>query len=168
MARRRRKLPQQLLRKTQKVEPELARRLAGKRTALFLGAAVLVASAVLATGYFVNQKIINKKPAVPTPMVIPVATELPLTPGPSKPDNATPSAGESAQEQTKKEKGVVKKLPATSSEPVKYSVKPGDTLASIARDFCDNENTWMEIAKQNNIAEPYYLHSGTTLLLSCP
>lgn len=157
MARVKRKAPQKRTRKTQEVEPTLAQQVAGRKTALLFGTVTLITAAVLASGYFVNRNVINKEPVSPTPTVIPVTTEIPLTPEPSGTVSATPSA----------EKTGVKKLPATTSEPISYTVRAGDTLSSVASDFCDNEDSWIQIARQNNLSEPYSLEKGTTLLVSC-
>ncbi len=51
-------------------------------------------------------------------------------------------------------------LAATTSCAQKYTVKSGDTLSKIAADY---KIDWKELAKANNLTEPYTLSVGQTL-----
>lgn len=62
----------------------------------------------------------------------------------------------------------VKKLPDTAGEPFSYTVKQNDSLYAIGMTFCDDKAAWVYLAEENNLVEPYILHKGETLTLSCP
>ena len=47
----------------------------------------------------------------------------------------------------------------------KYTVKPGDSLASIAHEVYGDLNAWVRIAQANNITNPDNLEIGTTLTI---
>ncbi len=56
--------------------------------------------------------------------------------------------------------------PATpAQEYIRYKVKYGDTLWSIARDFCKDPYMYKRIAAENNLESPDKLISGTTLII---
>lgn len=46
-----------------------------------------------------------------------------------------------------------------------YTVKPGDSLSSIARDELNELPRWSEIAYINSISAPYTIYPGQTILL---
>lgn len=46
-----------------------------------------------------------------------------------------------------------------------YTVKPGDSLSSIARDQLNELPRWTEIAYINSISAPYTIYPGQTILL---
>jgi len=46
-----------------------------------------------------------------------------------------------------------------------YQVKSGDTLSKIARDVIGNLSRWPEIAKLNNLVEPYTIFPGMQLVM---
>jgi hypothetical protein len=46
----------------------------------------------------------------------------------------------------------------------KYTVKKGDTLWKIAKEYKGNANLWKEIAENNNLKEPFILKPGMILL----
>ena len=50
-------------------------------------------------------------------------------------------------------------------EYIRYTVKYGDTLWSLARDFCKDPYMYKRIAKENNLESPDKLISGTTLII---
>ena len=50
-------------------------------------------------------------------------------------------------------------------EYIRYTVKYGDTLWSLARDFCKDPYMYKRIAAENNLKNPDKLISGTTLII---
>lgn len=46
-----------------------------------------------------------------------------------------------------------------------YTVKPGDTLSTIARDVLGNIDLWRAIAEANNIVNPNFIFPGQVLTL---
>lgn len=46
-----------------------------------------------------------------------------------------------------------------------YTVKPGDNLSHIAREFYGNANEYMRIAEANGIANPDLIHPGQELVI---
>ena len=54
---------------------------------------------------------------------------------------------------------------ALPQEYIRYKVKYGDTLWSIARDFCRDPYMYRRIARENNLESPDRLISGTTLII---
>lgn len=103
---------------------------------------------------------------VPSPTITKTPTRVPTrassptliaTRVPSK--SSTPTSKPSTQTPTKtpqKETGSPK-LPAT------YTVRPSDTLWSIAEKFYSSGYNWVDIAKENKITNPQMLAVGTTL-----
>lgn len=55
--------------------------------------------------------------------------------------------------------------PAQAQEYIRYTVKYGDTLWSLARDFCKDPYMYKRIAAENNLESPDKLISGTTLII---
>lgn len=62
--------------------------------------------------------------------------------------------------------------PATPPQPIyyvpeyiRYKVKYGDTLWSIARTFCIDPYMYLEIARENRIADPTKIYPGTILMI---
>lgn len=51
------------------------------------------------------------------------------------------------------------------SEDTTVIIKPGDTLAGIAKSYLGDESRWHEIAKFNNITNPKSLHTGNTITI---
>ncbi len=62
---------------------------------------------------------------------------------------------------------LVKKLPFTKSEPFLYSVREGDSVASIGTTFCDDPRAYLQIIEENNLIYPYILQVGDQLVISC-
>ena len=56
-------------------------------------------------------------------------------------------------------------VPGQTQEYIRYTVKYGDTLWSIARDFCKDPYMYKRIAAENNLENPDKLISGTTLII---
>ncbi len=56
-------------------------------------------------------------------------------------------------------------VPAPAPKKWKYTVAGGDTLIFIARNQLGNERRWTEIAKLNNLAEPFALRIGQNLTM---
>jgi hypothetical protein len=54
---------------------------------------------------------------------------------------------------------------AQAQEYIRYKVKYGDTLWSLARDFCKDPYMYKRIAAENNLESPDKLISGTTLII---
>ncbi len=50
-------------------------------------------------------------------------------------------------------------------EYIRYKVKYGDTLWSIARTFCSDPYMYLEIARENRIADPTRIYPGTILMI---
>ena len=46
-----------------------------------------------------------------------------------------------------------------------YNVKPGESLSSIARDVLGDMSRWPDIARLNNLAEPYTIYPNMALIL---
>lgn len=112
---------------------------------LIVGVIAVAAVALLGFAFF------SKKAPFEIPGLTPPATVSPQAP------TATPSPSLP-----------VKKLPDTAGEPFSYTVKQNDSLYGIGMTFCDDKAAWVYLAEQNNLAEPYTLHKGETLTLSCP
>ena len=55
--------------------------------------------------------------------------------------------------------------PAQAQEYIRYTVKYGDTLWSLARDFCKDPYMYKRIAAENHLESPDKLISGTTLII---
>lgn len=112
---------------------------------LIIGVIAVAAVALLAFA------LLSKKAPFEIPGLTPLPTVSPEVPTP------TPTPGLP-----------VKKLPDTAGEPVFYTVAQNDSLYAIGMTFCDDKAAWVYLAEQNNLIEPYILHKGETLTLSCP
>ena len=55
--------------------------------------------------------------------------------------------------------------PAQAQEYIRYKVKYGDTLWSLAKDFCKDPYMYKRIAAENHLESPDKLISGTTLII---
>ncbi|MBR0318992.1 MAG: LysM peptidoglycan-binding domain-containing protein [Spirochaetia bacterium] len=55
--------------------------------------------------------------------------------------------------------------PAPGQEYIRYTVKYGDTLWSLARDFCKDPYMYKRIASENHLENPDKLISGTILII---
>ena len=55
--------------------------------------------------------------------------------------------------------------PAPAQEYIRYTVKYGDTLWSLAKDFCKDPYMYKRIAAENKLESPDKLISGTTLII---
>lgn len=113
---------------------------------LIIGVIVVAAVALLAFA-LLSKKTSFKLPA-PTPTPTPTPTLTPIQSGP------TPSLP-------------VKKLPDTAGEPFSYTVTQNDSLYGIGMTFCEDKAAWVYLAEENNLVEPYILHKGETLTVSC-
>ena len=85
-------------------------------------------------------------PAPPAPDPAPVPPPAPA-PVPTPPPAPKPVPAPQAQEY------------------IRYTVKYGDTLWSLARDFCKDPYMYKRIAAENNLESPDKLISGTTLII---
>lgn len=56
-------------------------------------------------------------------------------------------------------------VPAPAQEYIRYTVKYGDTLWSLATTFCKDPYMYKRIAAENNLESPDKLISGTTLII---
>lgn len=56
-------------------------------------------------------------------------------------------------------------VPAPAQEYIRYTVKYGDTLWSLAKDFCKDPYMYRRIAAENKLESPDKLISGTTLII---
>lgn len=115
-------------------------------------------TAVATISALVSQEVIVTPESTPTKTVSPKVTASPVpsfTPTPTK----APSANGG--------KPVVKKLPATSSERVYYTVKNGDSIARIGMKYCNDKRAWLSIVEENNLYPPYILQPGDIITISC-
>jgi LysM repeat protein len=55
--------------------------------------------------------------------------------------------------------------PPPAPEPRRYTVRPGDSLSKIAREFYGDGNAYMRIAEANGIANPNLIHPGQELVI---
>ena len=85
-------------------------------------------------------------PAPPAPPVPPAPVPVP-PPAPAPVPTPPPAPAPQAQEY------------------IRYTVKYGDTLWSLARDFCKDPYMYKRIAAENNLKNPNKLISGTTLII---
>ena len=89
----------------------------------------------------------------PEPSPAPVPPSSPTSPPVAKPEPA-PVPAQPAP------------VPAAPpQEYIRYTVKYGDTLWSLAKDFCKDPYMYKRIAKENNLESPDKLISGTTLII---
>ena len=79
--------------------------------------------------------------------------ELPPPPPPAPPAPPVPAPAPAPQPA------------AQAQEYIRYKVKYGDTLWSLARDFCKDPYMYKRIAAENNLESPDKLISGTTLII---
>ncbi len=63
---------------------------------------------------------------------------------------------------------VIAKLPFTKSEALTYTIKDNDSLAKLGITFCNDKRGYLYLEEQNNLIEPYTLHPGNTISISCP
>lgn len=96
--------------------------------------------------------------------VTPQSTTATASLVPSFTPSPTPTKASSANDQ----KPVVKKLPATSSEKIYYTVKNGDNSAKIGLKYCGDKRAWLSIVEENNLYPPYLLQPGDIITISCP
>lgn len=92
------------------------------------------------------------KPVPPPP--VPAPSPAPVPPPPAPKPEPVPAP--------------VPPAPIAQPEPqeyIRYTVKYGDTLWSLARDFCKDPYMYKRIAKENNLESPDKLISGTTLII---
>ena len=93
---------------------------------------------------------------VPAPELAPAPQPIPtpqpqsqVTPAPSsQPETAAPAP-----------------KPEPTQEYIRYTVKYGDTLWSLAKDFCKDPYMYRRIAAENKLESPDKLISGTTLII---
>ncbi|MBR4436105.1 MAG: LysM peptidoglycan-binding domain-containing protein [Spirochaetales bacterium] len=87
-------------------------------------------------------------PPVPAPVPVPPPAPAPVpTPPPAPVPQPAPAPAPQAQEY------------------IRYTVKYGDTLWSLAKDFCKDPYMYKRIAAENNLKNPNKLISGTTLII---
>ena len=95
-------------------------------------------------------------PMPPAPAPVPVPPPAPTAPPAPVPPPVPKPAPAPAQQPA---------APAQAQEYIRYKVKYGDTLWSIARDFCKDPYMYKRIAAENNLESPDKLISGTTLII---
>ena len=81
------------------------------------------------------------------------------------PTDDTNLAGTERRAETTPEKVPVAPVPPPAPRKWKYTVAAGDTLIHIARNELGNEKRWTEIAKLNNLSEPFALSVGQKLTM---
>ena len=91
-------------------------------------------------------------PAPPVPSPVPTPSPAPA-PVPAPAPNPAPAPAPQPA------------APAQAQEYIRYTVKYGDTLWSLARDFCKDPYMYKRIAAENNLESPDKLISGTTLII---
>ena len=91
-------------------------------------------------------------PAPPVPSPVPTPPPAPA-PVPAPAPNPAPAPAPQPA------------APAQAQEYIRYTVKYGDTLWSLARDFCKDPYMYKRIAAENNLESPDKLISGTTLII---
>jgi LysM repeat protein len=89
-------------------------------------------------------------PPAPTPAPAPVPPPAPV---PTPPPAPAPQPSAPAPK------------PAQAQEYIRYTVKYGDTLWSLAKDFCKDPYMYKRIAAENHLESPDKLISGTTLII---
>ncbi len=94
---------------------------------------------------------------VPAPKVEPVPPPRPAPAPASAPELVPPPAPEPEPAPVAE--------PVQPQEYIRYTVKYGDTLWSLARDFCKDPYMYRRIAAENNLKSPDKLISGTTLII---
>lgn len=95
-----------------------------------------------------GQELPPPPPMPPAPPVPPAPAPAPVpTPPPTPAPQPAPAPAPQAQEY------------------IRYTVKYGDTLWSLARDFCKDPYMYKRIAAENNLKNPNKLISGTTLII---
>ena len=93
-------------------------------------------------------------PPAPAPVPAPVPTPVP-TPAPVPAPEPVPAPAPAPQPPA----------PAKAQEYIRYTVKYGDTLWSLAKDFCKDPYMYKRIAAENKLESPDKLISGTTLII---
>jgi LysM repeat protein len=95
----------------------------------------------------------SRPPVSPTPITFPTPT---VTPSPTPTAPPTESAGASPSAST---------APSPEATPIRYVVKRGDTLSSIAAQF---GVTTQAIVDLNNLTNPDHIEVGQVLLIPVP
>lgn len=139
-------------------------KLARKNTKqLFLGA-LIVATVLIGISKVVHRTATLTQDLVPAISIGP--SEIPAYLSPTKTSEQVTSTTQTENNSYKKP--VIKKLPFTASEPVSYTLKEGDSLAKLGSVFCNDKRAWMYLEQLNNLNEPYMLHPGDIITISCP
>lgn len=130
--------------------------------------------------YFEKKKVAESELAPPAPISIPpttqpevprleVAPAPPAPPAPPIPDEVLPPPQEVApKELPAKADPLAVELTPTKGKLIRYKVKPGDTLWSIADRFLGDGNLYQELQEQNGVANPMKLEKGTEIKIPNP
>jgi len=89
----------------------------------------------------------------PAPVPVPPPAPQPPAPVPTPPPAPVPAPQPPVP------------APAQAQEYIRYTVKYGDTLWSLAKDFCKDPYMYKRIAAENHLESPDKLISGTTLII---
>ena len=111
---------------------------------------------------FVTGMLLYNMLSAPTERNFPELAGPDLPPPPELPQMPAPPA---PAPEPKPEPAPVAQPAAPSQEYIRYTVKYGDTLWSLARDFCKDPYMYKQIARENNLESPDKLISGTTLII---
>ena len=102
-----------------------------------------------------GQELPPPPPMPPAPAPVPVPPPAPVpTPPPAPAPKPEPAPAPKPVP-----------APAQAQEYIRYTVKYGDTLWSLAKDFCKDPYMYKRIAAENHLESPDKLISGTTLII---
>ncbi|MBX9768387.1 MAG: LysM domain-containing protein [Bdellovibrionales bacterium] len=128
--------------------------------------------------YFESKKVAETELPPPAPISIPPTTqpEVPRVqaapPAPSLPppsEEVLPPPKEVApKELPSKPDALAVDLKPAKGKTIRYKVKPGDTLWSIAERFLGDGNLFQELQEQNGLADPMKLEKDTELKITNP
>ena len=143
------------------------------RTSLVVGGLVVTAGLiVLAVGGY---KYFKHRMPIPATSSVSISPAVSATPSVSTSVSITQTAQHASSKATASStKNMqannqisVKTLPFTKSSPITYTVQENDSLASIGMKFCEDPRAWLILADKNNLYEPYTIHPGDKLTVSC-
>lgn len=116
---------------------------------------------IVGFGLFILAGYTYKNRQTLTTSILPSAAMTTAAPTPnSSPSTQTPTPAAMAQ------KPPVTVLPNTSSK-VTYTVRDGDSLATIGETLCKSDRAWLSIANTNQITYPYVINPGETYIITC-